>query len=235
MTKTKFRNPNGLPDSEQVTTAHDLVRLGEALQDRFPTYYKYFGKPSFTYRGVRHRNHNHLLGKVAGVDGIKTGYTRASGFNLVTNVERDGRHIIAVVMGGKSASSRDAHMRELIAKYLPKAKRGERTAPLVIADTGAAGVPVDLPVRVSPARAPRPRMRACSPTRLPKRRATSSPPPWLTRRIRRATSAKRRRTIRSLTASRSQAPSRSSPTSRSTARKATRSAGWPSSYASAPA
>ncbi len=136
MNRTTFRNPHGLPDSGQVTTARDLVRLAQALQDRFPTYYAYFGKRSFTYRGSRYRNHNRLLGSVAGVDGIKTGYTRSSGFNLVTNVERDGHHIIAVVMGGKSASRRDAHMRQLIAKYLPKASRGERSTPLLIAETG---------------------------------------------------------------------------------------------------
>jgi D-alanyl-D-alanine carboxypeptidase len=148
MTKTTFRNPHGLPDGGQVTTAHDLVRLALALQDRFPTYYAYFGKKSFTYRGARHRNHNRLLGSVAGVDGIKTGYTRSSGFNLVTNVRRDGRHIIAVVMGGKSASSRDAHMRELIAKYLPKAKRGGRTTPLVIVDTDEGVAPLEVDPRV---------------------------------------------------------------------------------------
>ncbi len=138
MMKTTFRNPHGLPNADQVTTAHDLVRLGEALQDRFPTYYAYFGRASFTYHGARHRNHNHLLGSVAGVDGIKTGYTRDSGFNLVTNVKRDGRHIIAVVMGGKTARSRDANMRELIAQYLPKATRGPRTATLLVTDTGVA-------------------------------------------------------------------------------------------------
>ena len=143
MSHSTFRNPHGLPNSEQTTTAHDLVRLGEALQDRFPTYYAYFGRESFTYRGARHRNHNHLLGSVAGVDGIKTGYTRDSGFNLVTNVKRDGRHIIAVVMGGKTARSRDAQMRELIATYLPKASRGARTTPLLIADAGAAPAKVD--------------------------------------------------------------------------------------------
>jgi D-alanyl-D-alanine carboxypeptidase len=148
MTKTTFKNPHGLPDNGQVTTAHDLVRLAQALQDRFPTYYGYFGKKSFTYRGARHRNHNRLLGSVAGVDGIKTGYTRSSGFNLVTNVRRDGRHIIAVVMGGKSASRRDAHMRELIAKYLPKATRGTRSAPVVTVDTDDSAVPVEVDPRV---------------------------------------------------------------------------------------
>lgn len=141
MSRTTFRNPHGLPDPGQVTTARDLARLAQGLQDRFPSYYLYFGKRTFTYRGVRIRNHNRLLGSVEGVDGIKTGYTRASGFNLVTNVNRGGRHIIAVVMGGKSASSRDARMRELIAKYTPKAKRGDRSPPLLIADTGAGTTP----------------------------------------------------------------------------------------------
>ena len=134
MNSTTFRNPHGLPDSGQYTTARDLARLAVSLQDRFPTYYPYFSKKSFTYKGARIRNHNRLLGSVTGVDGIKTGYTRASGFNLVTNVVRDRRHIIAVVMGGKTAGRRDAHMRDLIAKYLPKATRGARSAPLLVAD-----------------------------------------------------------------------------------------------------
>jgi len=137
MDNSTFRNPHGLPDGGQVTTARDLVRLAQAIQDQFPEYYPYFSKRSFTFRGSRIRNHNRLLGSVEGVDGIKTGYTRASGFNLVTNVNRDGRHIIAVVMGGKTASKRDAHMRSLIAKYLSKAARGARSTPLVIAETGA--------------------------------------------------------------------------------------------------
>jgi D-alanyl-D-alanine carboxypeptidase len=134
MNSTTFRNPHGLPDSGQYTTARDLARLAVALQDRFPSYYPYFSKRSFTYKGVRIRNHNRLLGNVTGVDGIKTGYTRASGFNLVSNVVRDRRHIVAVVMGGKSAGRRDAHMRDLIAKYLPKATRGDRTDPVLVAD-----------------------------------------------------------------------------------------------------
>ena len=137
MNSTTFRNPHGLPDSGQYTTARDLARLAVALQDRFPSYYPYFSKRSFTYKGVRIRNHNRLLGNVTGVDGIKTGYTRASGFNLVTNVIRDRRHIVAVVMGGKSAGRRDAHMRDLIAKYLPKASRGDRTAPVLVADAAS--------------------------------------------------------------------------------------------------
>ncbi len=76
MHNSTFRNPHGLPDSGQVTTARDMARLGAALQDRFPTYYRYFGVKTFTYAGKRYRNHNRLLGSVAGVDGIKTGYTK---------------------------------------------------------------------------------------------------------------------------------------------------------------
>ena len=146
MTDTVFRNPNGLPDSAQHTTAHDLAILAQALQDRFPTYYKYFATPSFTYRGVRHRNHDHLLGSVQGVDGIKTGYTRASGFNLVTNVVRGNRHIIAVVMGGRTARVRDVRMRELIATYISKASSGrDRTPPIIVADTGGSVTDPRLP------------------------------------------------------------------------------------------
>lgn len=150
MSQTTFRNPHGLPDAGQVTTAHDLVRLATALQDRFPTYYKYFAQKSFKYRGASYNNHNRLLGSVQGVDGIKTGYTRASGFNLVTSVNRDGRHIIAVVMGGRTAASRDAHMRQLISTHLPSASRGGRSGSRVVADAGAVEIQVQMP-RARPA------------------------------------------------------------------------------------
>jgi D-alanyl-D-alanine carboxypeptidase len=128
MNQSTFRNPNGLPNSSQFTSARDMAKLGAALQDRFPQYYKFFSARSFTWKGKKLRNHNRLLGSVAGVDGIKTGYTRASGFNLVSNVRRDGRHIIAVVMGGKTGASRDAHMRDLIAKHLPPPERAAATS-----------------------------------------------------------------------------------------------------------
>src|SRR5712692_9426093 len=114
MTKTVYRNASGLPDDEQVTTARDQATLGRAIQERFPRYYKYFSTRSFTFRGDSIANHNRLLGRVDGVDGIKTGYISASGFNLVTSVHRGNRYLVAVVMGGSSAGSRDARMRELI-------------------------------------------------------------------------------------------------------------------------
>ncbi|SNZ08261.1 D-alanyl-D-alanine carboxypeptidase [Cohaesibacter gelatinilyticus] len=136
MSRTTFRNASGLPNSKQKTTAADMALLGRALQDRFPRYYKFFNTKSFRYGKRRYGNHNKLLGRVRGVDGIKTGYTRASGFNLVTNVKSRDRHIVAVVMGGKTGRSRDAHMKSLIAKYLPKAKTGRRLTALVVPRAG---------------------------------------------------------------------------------------------------
>lgn len=121
MSNTTYRNANGLPNDEQVTTARDQALLGIAIQQRFPKYYRYFSLANFVYRGQSMRNHNHLLGKVEGVDGIKTGYTNASGFNLVTSVKRGYRHIVAVVLGGRSAGSRDARMKELIEETITDA------------------------------------------------------------------------------------------------------------------
>src|SRR6516162_2730315 len=100
MSRTVYRNASGLPDDQQVTTARDQALLGRAIQQRFPRYYRYFAMASFTYRGQTMHNHNHLLGQVEGLDGIKTGYTKASGFNLVTSVRRGARHVVAVVFGG---------------------------------------------------------------------------------------------------------------------------------------
>jgi D-alanyl-D-alanine carboxypeptidase len=118
MSKTVYRNASGLPDDQQVTTARDQALLGRAIQDRFPRYYRYFATVAFHYRGRVIRNHNHLLGRVEGVDGIKTGYTRASGFNLVSSVRRGNRHIVGVVLGGRSGRARDAMMRDLIAEHI---------------------------------------------------------------------------------------------------------------------
>ena len=121
MSKTIYRNASGLPNDEQVTTARDQALLGLAIQERFPRYYRYFSTSSFTYNGRAMRNHNRLLGRVHGVDGIKTGYTRASGFNLVTSTRRGDRHIIGVVLGGSSGGARDARMRDLIEGHVMEA------------------------------------------------------------------------------------------------------------------
>jgi D-alanyl-D-alanine carboxypeptidase len=130
MKSTVYKNASGLPDDNQVTTARDQSILGRAVQERFPRYYKYFSIRSFTFRGQTITNHNHLLGKVDGVDGIKTGYINASGFNLVTSVHRGNRYLVAVVMGGNSGASRDTRMRELINEKIVQAS-SKRTAPMV--------------------------------------------------------------------------------------------------------
>lgn len=130
MSRTEYRNASGLPDDDQVTTARDQALLGRAIQERFPRYYRYFSTPSFTYHGNSMRNHNHLLASVEGVDGIKTGYTDASGFNLVTSLRRGNRRLVAVVLGGRSAGARDARMRDLLDHYLARASE-RRTAPMI--------------------------------------------------------------------------------------------------------
>ncbi|HYY37970.1 MAG TPA: D-alanyl-D-alanine carboxypeptidase [Xanthobacteraceae bacterium] len=130
MKNTVYKNASGLPDDNQVTTARDQSILGRAIQDRFPRYYKYFSIRSFTFRGQTITNHNRLLGKVDGVDGIKTGYINASGFNLVTSVHRGNRYLVAVVMGGNTGASRDTRMRELINEKIVQASI-KRTSPMV--------------------------------------------------------------------------------------------------------
>jgi len=128
MSKTVYRNASGLPNDEQVTTARDQATLGRAIQDRFPRYYRYFSTQTFAFRGHSISNHNHLLGNVEGVDGIKTGYTRASGFNLVTSMHRGNRFLVGVVLGGRSGGSRDAIMRNLLAENLGKAATSRTVA-----------------------------------------------------------------------------------------------------------
>ena len=130
MQNTVYRNASGLPDEAQITTARDQAILGRAIQDRFPKYYAYFSTTRFFFRGRPIGNHNRLLGKVEGVDGIKTGYTNASGFNLVTSMKRGGRHVVAVVLGGRSGASRDQKMRVLISDYIQVAA-ARRTAPVI--------------------------------------------------------------------------------------------------------
>jgi D-alanyl-D-alanine carboxypeptidase len=120
MTDTTFRNASGLPDNGQMTTARDMVILASALRAKFPHHYHYFKNGEFAYAGKVIRGHNDLLNK-PGVDGLKTGYIRASGFNVATSAARGGKRVFAVVMGGESASARNAHMEQLIDAYLPRA------------------------------------------------------------------------------------------------------------------
>ena len=136
MHKTTFRNASGLTASGQLTTAADMARLGLALREHFPRKFKLFQTRSMKLGRRRLPNHNRLLGRVRGVDGIKTGYTRASGFNLVTSAGYGGRRIVAVVMGGRSGASRNAYMTRLVRSYLPKASRGKGRM-LIARATGA--------------------------------------------------------------------------------------------------
>ncbi|MBY0613236.1 MAG: D-alanyl-D-alanine carboxypeptidase [Beijerinckiaceae bacterium] len=167
MKNTLFRNASGLPDAEQVTTARDLATLGRAIQDRFPKYYRYFSTRSFAFRGYSIGNHNRLLGRVEGVDGIKTGYTRASGFNLLTSAKLDGHHVIAVVLGGRSGRERDNKVAALIEEHMPNSYAGaRRNVQIADADTDDAPVAavaqpqrkeaVAAPVVIKPAERPKP-------------------------------------------------------------------------------
>lgn len=163
MSRTTYRNANGLPNPEQITTARDQAILGRAIQDRYPRYYRYFATNSFVYRGKSIRNHNRLLGKVEGVDGIKTGYTRASGFNLVTSIKRGNRYLVGVVLGGRSGGSRDAIMRNLLAEHIERGATRRTVAaitegaPVQVAE--ADDTPAAAPVRVAAKPETRPEIR----------------------------------------------------------------------------
>ncbi len=154
MANTLYRNASGLPNDEQVTTARDLTILGRSLEERFPRYFRYFSTAQFDFDGEVIGNHNHLLGRVDGVDGIKTGYTRASGFNLLTSVHRDGRSLIAVVMGGRSAGGRDRIMENLIADHIAEASTARTATAVANASPAETAGP-----RVEPAVAPPTRAR----------------------------------------------------------------------------
>ena len=114
MRNTQFKNPHGLTAKGQYSTARDMAILGRRIFSDFPARYGMFERKRFKYGGRSYRATNKLLGKYAGADGIKTGYTRASGFNLVASAERDGRRVIGVVFGGKSSASRNRHMRSIL-------------------------------------------------------------------------------------------------------------------------
>lgn len=114
MQRTIFMTPHGLPHPDQTTTARDMAKLASAMLHHHKRYYHYFGQTHFTWKGRKYKNTNTLLHWLAGVDGFKTGYTNASGYNLIISAERSGRRIIAVVLGGASGRSRDNHMQDLI-------------------------------------------------------------------------------------------------------------------------
>jgi D-alanyl-D-alanine carboxypeptidase (penicillin-binding protein 5/6) len=129
MSNTHFVNASGLPDSRQVTTARDLAILSRAVMRDYPQYYRLFSQQQFTFRGRLMGNHNHLLGRMDGVDGLKTGFTNASGYNLAVSAVRDGRRLIAVVMGGSTGAWRDKNAQGLLLTgfdVMDRRARGER-------------------------------------------------------------------------------------------------------------
>lgn len=150
MRHTTFRNASGLPNHEQVTTARDMATLGLQLYDKFPQHFHLFGLRRFAFHGRVYRNHNGLLGRFPGANGMKTGYIRASGFNLVASVRRNRRHVIGVVFGGRTARRRNAWMRRLVTAALPHAstiRSRRRRAPQRIASPRVAVATPPRPVR----------------------------------------------------------------------------------------
>ena len=147
MSRTRYMNASGLPNKSQLTTARDQATLAHRIQVDFPQYYRYFGTKTFAWDGRVFKNHNHLLGKYEGMNGLKTGYTAASGFNLTTTVKRDGKSVIGVVLGGKTARARDLQMIAILDRTMPKAvaqrDTGTRFASAI--PTGPAPMPITKP------------------------------------------------------------------------------------------
>ena len=114
MRSTTFRNASGLPNNEQKTTARDMATLSMRLMKDFPQHYHYFSTQSFSYKGITYNSHNRMVRNTHGVDGLKTGFIRASGFNVATSAKRGNRRVVAVVMGGPTAASRDQHTAQLL-------------------------------------------------------------------------------------------------------------------------
>lgn len=131
MRRTLFRNASGLPNMEQVTTARDFSLLSRAMLADHPKYYPYFSRRAFVYGGRPMANHNRLMSRYEGMDGIKTGYTVASGFNLAASATRDGRRLVGVVLGGKSAVTRDNRMAALLDQAFGSPGRGREDSPQI--------------------------------------------------------------------------------------------------------
>jgi len=120
MSRTTFVNASGLHNKRQISTPRDMATLSRALMMHYPQYYHYFSTLEFTYRGKSYGNHNKLMKDYRGMDGLKTGYVAASGFNLAASAVRDGRRLIGVVFGGRSSRSRNAHMATLLNRGFTK-------------------------------------------------------------------------------------------------------------------
>ncbi|KRA99656.1 hypothetical protein ASD83_03860 [Devosia sp. Root685] len=139
MRNTTYRNASGLPDGGQVTTVRDQAILGIAIYQHFPNYYEFFQTTAFRYGGKTYGNHNRVLGYMGAVDGIKTGYINAAGSNLLTAARKDNRHIVIVAFGFNSAGARDEKVRQLVANYLPKGRRGDYLQTAMVPQPGRQG------------------------------------------------------------------------------------------------
>ncbi len=148
MKNTTFKNASGLPDGDQTTTARDMTTLGLRLYDDFPKQFHLFATRSFAYNGSSYRNHNTLMLQMPGINGIKTGYTHASGFNLVSSLEQDGKHVIGAIFGGSTANNRNLSMRIALSKAMAKASATKTRKPMLVAQAS--------PVKPARALAPAP-------------------------------------------------------------------------------
>jgi D-alanyl-D-alanine carboxypeptidase len=137
MSRTTYRNASGLPNPNQITTARDQATLALRLMRDFPQYYPYFRLQGFVFNGRTIRTHNRLVGNFSGTDGIKTGYTAASGFNLVTSTRRGDARLVGVVLGSTSAGKRNSYMMAMLTKAFPKAKNGKMIAAVAGSSKGA--------------------------------------------------------------------------------------------------
>ncbi|MBA4807523.1 D-alanyl-D-alanine carboxypeptidase [Brevundimonas sp.] len=135
MTQTRYATANGLPDARQLTSARDQAILARAIMRDFPQYYSYFGLHDWAYNGRNYRNTNGLLPSGNGYDGMKTGYTNASGYNLAASAVRDGRRLITIVLGGRSSASRNAHVAELMDTGFEVERRRSQGETIQIAQT----------------------------------------------------------------------------------------------------
>ena len=151
MTRTSFRNASGLPNRRQLSTARDMARLAQAMIADFPQFYRYFSERDFTFRGRTYKSYNRLLTNYGGSDGLKTGYTRASGYNLAASAVRNGQRLIAVMFGGRSASSRDRHVARLfdhgfadpiVARGTPAPAPPAKPDRLLVAKNGTSDAPI---------------------------------------------------------------------------------------------
>ena len=167
MRNTTFKNASGLPNRKQLSTARDMSILARALLKRFPKRYREFSRRSWKWRGRTYRNHNRLLSSYKGLDGIKTGYIRASGYNLVASAKRGDRRLIAVVFGGKTAKSRNRHIARLLDRGFAK-PAATRTASIPRPRQKPVPKPVPAPRRKATAALP-------EPAPVPRRKAVAAP------------------------------------------------------------